>query len=163
MITFKAYSAEYTNFFQELIEQLQDHIVSLDSHDRVIRHPNYGEYYVHTLLKQVKEQGGKIFLAFDGEKVVGMVAALILKRSFEDDLQLKPAKYGEIEELYVKNEYRDKGIGSTLFTMAEEYLINEEACDYVEVVVFGDNHNAHVYYEKLGYKDREYVMIKKAK
>lgn len=161
MIFYKEYTSDFYSIFQKFTEELQDHIVSLDTQERVIRHSNFGAYYAQKIISEVSKQGGKIILAFDEDKVIGVVVALILKRNDEDALQLKPAKYGEIEKLYVLDTYRGKGVGSHLFKMAEKYLVEEEKCDYVEVVVFGDNDKAYDLYKKLGYADREFILIKK--
>jgi len=145
----------------ELIEKLQDYIVSLDTFDRVIRRNDFGQYYTDKILNQIKDNGGKIFLAKDSIKVIGVVIAVIVPRSKEDDLQIKFHKYGEIEKLLVLESYRSLGIGECLFGMAEKYLTKEEKCDFIEVVVFGDNKKALTMYQRNGYKEKEFVLLKK--
>lgn len=73
------------------------------------------------MLEQVLSHGGKIILTQD------------------DDIQLKPAKNGEIEKLFILESHRGLGIGSQLLKIAEDYLENQEKCDFIEIVVFGDN------------------------
>lgn len=160
-ITFSQYLPKDKRILQEFIEKLQDYIVSLDTQDRVIRDRKFGKCYTEKLLRQIQSQGGMIFFAKDEEKLVGMVIAVVLKRSEEDGLQLKDAKYGEIEKLFVLAEYRSLGIGKQLLEMAEEYLIKQAKCDYIEIVVFGDNKKAYDLYKNLGYADREFVLIKR--
>lgn len=160
-ITYSEYTTKYELVLQQFIENLQDIIVSLDSQERVIRDENFGSHYTQKILEKISKQEGIIYLALDDEKVVGFVVAVILERKEEDNLQLKPAKYGEIEKLFTLASYRGSGIGSQLLKMAEEYLIEKEKCDYIEIVVFGDNRKAYDLYKKLGYSDREFVLIKK--
>lgn len=155
------YSDRYKSELRKLLEQLQEYIVELDTFDRVIRAEAFGEYYTDKLISNIETNGGKIFIAIDGEVVVGMIVAVILERAFEISLQIKDHKYGEIEKLFILEEYRGRGVGSELFKLAEDYLKNEQKCDFIEIVVFGDNKEAYDLYSKKGYRPREYVMLKK--
>ncbi len=160
-IEYIEYSDKYETKVTQLLEELQDYIVSIDSFDRVIRAEAFGAYCTKKLLDKVKAKYGKIFLAIDEKKVIGIVVALILERTEEDDLQTKDQRYGEIEKLFILKEYRGKGIGSKLFELAENYLKNEEKCDFIEIVVFGDNYEVYELYKKKGYRPREHILLKR--
>lgn len=160
-IKYSKYEPSYRDELKAIVEKLQDYIVSIDSFDRVIRAGGFSDYVLEKLLSKRQTGEGEIFLAIAGSKVVGVVAVEILARSADYDLQVKKGRYGEIEKLYVEEEYRGKGIGRKLFELAEGYLIEDLRCDFIEVVVFGDNESALDMYKKSGYREREYVLLKK--
>lgn len=64
-----------------------------------------------------------------------------------------------LEELYILDEYRSKGLGSEFFAYLEEN--KEEGVTRFRLEVEADNVRAKALYKRLGYKDLEYrQMIK---
>ena len=65
-------------------------------------------------------EGNRIFLAKDGEEVVGYLFGHAKKAEKPSSVMPEGTEYFEIEELYVKPEHRSMGVGGRLFRYAEE-------------------------------------------
>ena len=59
----------------------------------------------------------------------------------------------EITEVYVRQEYRNRGIASTMITFAEDYCIRHYAVSGFELLTGKENRTAQSVYEKLGYME----------
>lgn len=64
-----------------------------------------------------------------------------------------------VDELYVKSEYRSKGIGSTFF----EFMQNEYPAARYRLEVEPGNTRAVELYKRMGFKPLEYVQLVKDK
>lgn len=64
-----------------------------------------------------------------------------------------------LEELYILEEYRSKGLGSEFFAYVEEH--KEEGVKRFRLEVEEDNVRAAALYERLGYKPLAYKQMKK--
>ena len=62
-----------------------------------------------------------------------------------------------LEELYILEEYRSKGLGSEFFTYVEEH--KEEGVTRFRLEVEEDNTRAIALYERLGYKPLDYKQM----
>ena len=68
----------------------------------------------------------------------------------------------EITELYIKEEYRNKGIAKSLLSFAEKYCKEKLNINKVELLTNKANINAQSLYEKSGYAMQDYIhFIKK--
>ena len=79
-----------------------------------------------------------------------------------DYLDYKCPKRGEIIELIVSKNVRNKGVGNMLISKLEEYF-KSVGCEYILVDVFAYNENAIKFYDKKGYHFRMHTKIKKIK
>ena len=134
--------------------------MSIDPIHRLRRLPTFGEVYTEALLKRIEEQNGAIYLAQQGQSIVGCIAGVMEEQSTEDLLGEIPDKFGRILELVVKEERRDQGIGSMLIKKMEDYF-RLKACDSVRVEVFVPNTGAREFYARERYCDRVVDMVKK--
>lgn len=141
-------------------DQFQDYLISIDRLKRNRRLTGYSETTMRDLLKDVKKKNGKFLVAETNGEIIGLVVAVILKQTSTDLLSIIPSTIGRILELFVKDQFRRRGIGKRLMTAAESYL-KKLGCDIIWVEVFAPNHPAHNFYQKLGYHDRMHDMIKK--
>ena len=94
-------------------------------------------------------KGNRIFIAQDGPIVIGY---LFGHRSLSDETNsIMPEKTAvfEVEELYIKPEYRSQGIGKRLFRHMEEAVL--EDADYIMLSTATKNWKAilHFYLEEL--------------
>lgn len=94
-------------------------------------------------------KSNRIFLAVECDEIVGYLLGHRETAKKDTDIYQKAEEYFEIEELYVKREYRSKGIGSQLFRYMEHKIKDE-----VSLVVLGTatkNYRAilHFYIEEL--------------
>ena len=64
-----------------------------------------------------------------------------------------------LEELYILEEYRSKGLGSEFFAYMEAH--REEGVTRFRLEIEDDNTRAKALYEKLGYQDLDYRQMKK--
>ena len=144
----------------KFLEELQDHIIQIDPLKRFVRLPNYGEKYADELIEQVNKQNGIIYLAEFENIPVGVIIGIVEELTEKDLLECIPSKIGTILQLFVKDEHRDKKIGSLLMSKMEEYF-QEQKCDVVYVGILEPNKRAHDFYQKKGYEDRIIEMMKK--
>lgn len=77
-----------------------------------------------------------------------------------DYLDYKCPKRGEITELVVSKNVRNKGIGNILINKIEDYFRKSD-CEYVLVNVFAYNELAINFYDKNEYHSRMITKIKK--
>lgn len=154
------YSEDYRDQISVLIADLQDHIISIDSFDRVRRDNALANEKIKKLESKINSGKAQAFLAVKDKIVLGISVGVILTRDKDYDMEVKPGLYGEIETLYVKPEFRGQGIGKKLFDLTESYLKKGQNCDFIEITVFGDNKEALTAYKKNGYREREYKLLK---
>jgi ribosomal protein S18 acetylase RimI-like enzyme len=142
------------------IGQLQDHIASLDPLHRIRPLKDFDcDAYLKRTFEEVKKHNGIIYLAEDENEIVGCVVGIILQPDSEN-LEGFPSVDGKILELIILSEHRGKRIGALLMQRMEEYFSSHD-CSVIKVDCFGPNKDAHAFYEKLGYTDRDYTLIKK--
>lgn len=91
----------------------------------------------------------------DNGVLVGFVCVQ-LKKSFCYDEYMP-----EITEVYVKEEYRKRGIASAMITFAESYCGKNRPLHKFELLTGKDNLDAQSVYDKLGYKDDEELHLSK--
>jgi ribosomal protein S18 acetylase RimI-like enzyme len=158
-VKIREYQESDRTAFVKLMEQLMDYIASIDDLKRIRRMPEFGESYAKRTLQKVAENNGIIYVAELDSEPVGFAVGTILEQTKEDQLEHVPSKFGEVLELVVKAEYRDKGFGTMLMNKLEEYF-KKNNCNISGVGVLAPNKKAHRLYSKLGYEDRSFYMTK---
>lgn len=161
-IKIKKYQKNNVKDFDRCMIQLQDFLVKIDPLQRLRRAANYSPQYANNVINKVVKYDGVLFLAYDHQKIVGCIAAIIEKQSKKNLLELPPTKAGRILELFVWDEYRNLGLGKKLMAKAENYL-RQKRCDVIRVEVFAPNKAAHNFYRQLNYQNRLIDMIKPLK
>jgi len=142
------------------IEGLQDYLIIIDQMKFTRRMPKYGEHFTQELLKKVNRNNGVIYVAEHKGRVIGFIAGIIFEWSEKELLECVPLKSGRILELFIDSNYRGQGVGTMLTEKMERYF-RQNGCDVSRVEVFEPNVKAHYFYQKLGYHDRMFDMIKK--
>lgn len=92
--------------------------------------------------KYLDTMNGKYFVAKDGDRVVGIMAAL-----YQDDEAYKD--YGEIGAIYVLNDYQGIGVGKKLFRIGFETL-KSFGYDKVKLECLCGNKTIYFYKKYLG-------------
>ncbi len=161
MITLKIinYSNRYDESIKDLLIELQEYIADIDREKYNILTDEYREKYFEKTMNEVKKCDGKIFLAVESEKVIGMIAGIINNED-ESTYDFKVPKRGRVTELVVSKKCRSNGIGKQLLNKMESYF-KEVGCKGILIDVFAYNENAQKFYEKNGYFNRNIEVMKK--
>lgn len=153
-----AYSDLYAEYVKDLLVELQGYIAEIDKEQYNILTADFREIYFAKTVDAVQKQAGQIFLAIEGEKVVGCIAGVV--QPAEQTYAFRAPKRGRVTELVVSAKYRAKGIGQKLLDRMES-CFKEAGCQGVLIDVFAYNTNAQAFYEKNGYSGRSIEMMKK--
>jgi GNAT superfamily N-acetyltransferase len=100
------------------------------------------------------EQLGMIWLICDRDRPIGYVAL-----TFFFSMEYH-GRCGLVDELYIREAYRGKGIGKKVFILIEEYLQSQKMRSLSLVVDFW-NDRAESLYVKLGFRrEKRHLMVK---
>jgi GNAT superfamily N-acetyltransferase len=158
-ITIRRYANGDKQNLTESIAQLQDFIAALDPLHRIRTKKHFNaDAYVKRIFDSIHKNNGVILIAEDAHVFIGYVIGII-RLPDESNLEGYPSVDGIIEELYITPEYRRKNVGIMLMEAIETYLW-QNACSTIKVNCFAPNSNAHQFYAKLGYTDRQITLIK---
>ena len=102
--------------------------------------------------KKIKSEGIRIS-AEDGGKEIGRIFLYILKND------LRKESFGYMEDIFVDENYRKKGIGSKLIEEVIK-LAKEKKCYKIVATSRYKSENVHRLYKKLGFEDfgKEFKM-----
>ena len=154
------YSKKYNEQIKNLLVDLQEYLIKIDDWNTQVLYEQYSEESFKIDLRKVNEQEGKIYLAVENENIYGLIMGIVEIKDEIDYITNDCAKTGNIIELIVKENTRGKGIGKKLLKRIEEYFKSIN-CVRINIEVFGPNKNAHTFYSKNGYIDRDIIMSKK--
>ena len=110
-------------------------------------------------LELINKQDGKIFLAIENNKIVGLILGVVNINDEIDKLTNDCAKTGNVLELIIKNSSRGHGIGKLLLNEIENYFKSIN-CKRINIEVFGPNKSALNFYLKNDYTIRDYIVSK---
>ena len=160
MIKIIEYDSIYDEQIKDLLIELQNYLIDIDDWHTQILSDNYREDYFKMDLELINKQNGKIFLAIEDTKIIGLVLGAVNLNDEIDKLTNDCAKTGNVLELIVKNSSRGHGIGKLLLKEIENYFkcIN---CKRINIEVFGPNKSALDFYLKNDYIVRDYIVSKK--
>ncbi len=115
------------------------------------------EEHFGELLARVRGSSGRIFLAEEERRVIGYLCLFGAVQPEERDE--RPAQYGFMAELFVKEGYRNRGIGQELVRQAEAHA-RTLGGHKMELKVLARNEAARRFYESCGYTPRIVIMSK---
>lgn len=145
---------------KNLLVELQEFVIEIDNFKLNTISKDYREKYFQFMLKDCEDNHGKVFVATDSNKVIGMIAGFVQNYDERDILDYSCPKKGIVAELIVNINTRCGGVGTTLLKKMEEYFKSIN-CKYSQINVFAPNENAIKFYCKNGYQDRMITMFKK--
>ena len=160
MIKIIEYDSIYDEQIKDLLIELQNYLIDIDDWHTQILSDNYREDYFKMDLELINKQNGKIFLAIEDTKIIGLVLGAVNLNDEIDKLTNDCAKTGNVLELIVKNSSRGHGIGKLLLNKIENYFKNIN-CKRINIEVFGPNKSALNFYLKNDYTIRDYIVSKK--
>jgi len=111
------------------------------------------EYY----LGLVADKNAALFVAEMNEELIGFVRMVV--RDTPNHPVMIPHHYAVIDEIAVKSEFQDRGVGNMLMEKAQAWAASSGAA-YMELNVYEFNRNAISFYEGLGYKSISRKMRK---
>jgi ribosomal protein S18 acetylase RimI-like enzyme len=123
----------------------------------LIKYKNYDEHVKEDVKGYMKldKKEAMIFVAEDNRNLIGYIYGRIVNKP-----KMVLNKIGIIEDWFVEEEYRDKGIGETLWNRLIIWFKSKK-CNKLELDVFTTNKHAIEIYHKLGFVDKVIVMTKK--
>ena len=159
-IIFREYREHDRKELAHCIGQLQDYVASLDPLHRIRRLKVFDvATYITRLFEQVEKHDGVVFIAKDRGKMVGCIVGVVHQDNPEIDIERYQSINAKILELIVLPEYRGQRVGNKLMQRMEKYFASKN-CDVITVECFAPNKDAYRFYEKLGYTDRLFTLIK---
>lgn len=154
------YDEKYLEDCKDLLVELEEYILTLDidSLDRL--HRDYRDKMFLCDYEEIKSNNGKVYLAIEDNKAIGLIMGIIVKYDSNDYLDYTCPKAGEITELVVSSKARGNNIGTKLMKKLEQYFKDND-CKWIHVDVFAYNDRGLNFYKKQGYHTRMEQMIKK--
>lgn len=153
------YQPKYDEDIKDLLVELQIFIASIDKEGYNIITKEFRENYFKKTMKEVKSFEGKIFLAKEKNKIIGLIIGLINNEEIKT-YDFEAPKRGRITELIISKNYRSTGIGNLLINKMEDYFKSVN-CKGVLINCFAYNTNAINFYHRNGYFNRTIEMMKK--
>lgn len=112
--------------------------------------------YFDFLVKRLKSHSGTIFVAEEGDQIIGCVSVLI---EAEESPCVAAKKFAYIPDVVVLKDYQGKGTGEALLKRAEQFG-KEAGVGYLYLDVTISNPAVN-FYRKAGYVDQGLRMEKK--
>jgi GNAT superfamily N-acetyltransferase len=98
-------------------------------------------------MEMINDESYLLLTAKEDNKIIGSVLGIICKA-----LPICGRPFMVVEDVIVDEQYRRKGVGKKLFDKLDEFA-KENNCLYSILVSSGFRHNAHIFYENIGYTD----------
>lgn len=131
----------------------QVHKVHADKRPDLFR-PGCKKYDDEQLSILLKDDTRPVFLAEEGEKVLGYAFCILTNETNPSHM---PIKTLYIDDLCVDETVRGQKVGSALFSYVSDYA-RKEGCHNLTLNVWACNEGAMRFYEKCGLKVQKYGM-----
>lgn len=120
----------------EVLNELYDNKIKYDIFSKIYKEKleNINSYYI---------------VAVEDNKIIGVLISEITHQLH------RTKKSSFIEDLVVKKDYRNKGIGQLLIQEAIKYA-KQIDCEVIELTCYIDNENAHRFYKRNGFEKHSY-------
>jgi ribosomal protein S18 acetylase RimI-like enzyme len=160
MITIRPYNSEDIPWLEESMGLFQDGLIASDVDGVLRKSEDLAKRHMERAIERVSKESGAFFVAEENGNQIGFVAGIIQFLNEVERLGSVNDRYGEVIELYVVEEYRGTDTATMLMNELEIFF-KENECPFVFLEVFAFNGRAKKFYEKVGYHERDYVMMKK--
>ena len=154
------YESKYDEQIKDLLVELQEYLVKIDDWNTQVIKEHYREESFKIDMRKVMEQEGKIYLAVQDDKVIGLVMGCVDIKDEIDKISNDCVKTGSVIELITSEQYRESGIGRALLNKIESYF-SSIGCRRINIEVFGPNKSAYKFYSNNGYTDRDIIVSKR--
>jgi ribosomal protein S18 acetylase RimI-like enzyme len=143
-----------------LLDEMLENTISIDELKLHRHRKDYGEEEAKNIISGVEKGVEMIYVAEVEGRVVGLIAGIVKDWVKADLPWLVPHKEGEIEDLFVSDEYRRQGVGTKLVEKITEWFKNE-GCSVISVGTEAANERACLFYQKCGLSERDVKLMKK--
>jgi ribosomal protein S18 acetylase RimI-like enzyme len=156
MVIRKATSDDKQNLIAKLVE-FDDYLTPLFSKKVVpfVDYKDKNKAFENVINEWLNNPSYILFVTEDNGNLVGHICGMVKADNFHEK-----DTGGYIEEWFVSEQYRHKGIGKRLY----EALLAEfrkAKCTHLKLRVFADNKKSMNEYHKMGFTDIELTLIKK--
>lgn len=142
----------------ELNENILSSLILL-SKDWEIENSTYG--YRENAKEDI--EGRRIFVCEDDENIIGYLFGIGEKTKHKTSFIGEGEDYFEVEELYVKPEYRNQGVGRKLFNFAQSKIEKDYSCIMLSTATKNYKSILHFYIDELGMEFWNARLFKKLK
>jgi len=118
-----------------------------------VKSDRYSRYDNDSFVRVRQNPNNFVFVAEDEGKLVGFISFSIR------DVIRYPKQILELDEIFVLQDYREKGTGK-MFMDQMEKIAKEKNCYRIFIESHYDHKGAHKFYETLGYTNNGYHFIK---
>jgi ribosomal protein S18 acetylase RimI-like enzyme len=138
--------------FVALFQEFEEALAPFKPTDRWRVQPGLGAVTARAAHDEVARKEGAIFVAEESGELVGFVVGVIDRPTESSSLAGLPTSFGWINNLYVRDDERGRGIGRALMATIEGHF-RARGCDIARLRVHAANVRAARVYEELGYGD----------
>lgn len=139
---------------QSLLASLQSFVAELDPLGRAQPFADGGASYAAAQLDSLARPGGVVLLSELENEIVGCVLGFVLPD--------REHRLGLVTELFVRSEYRARGVGRELMATIESEFA-AAGCREIQANAYAFNASARGFYEKLGFQPRTIEYLKHIK
>ena len=158
-IFYRKYQDQDKKIVQEYAIELCKYVAQFNPLRRESPQADFAETYIEEMNQYIQKRQGAIYVATDDDLVVGFCSGYVKDRSKRDLLEFLSKKRGFIADLYVRPDYQNKGIGSSLLKQTEDYL-KGIGYEVILIDLMSQNIKAHTLYNKLGFIDNKIEVHK---
>lgn len=121
-MTIEEYQECYLEDVKDLLVELEEYILSIDEDELDQLHPEYKDKMAILDLEEVNKNNGKCYLTVENNKAIGLIMGFVRRYDEYDYLDYKCPKCGEVLELIVSKDVRNRGVGQKLMQVMENYF-----------------------------------------
>ncbi len=117
------------------------------------RRDNGHEHFKKYLKERIDSDDATVLVATDDDKVIGFSIVYISNHP----PVLKVERYGHIDSLAVRSEYRRRGVGTAILDKIHEWL-ESRSIDRIQLNVLPNNVEASSFWRKKGFRDFTHTL-----
>ncbi|MAG07957.1 hypothetical protein CMO89_00635 [Candidatus Woesearchaeota archaeon] len=118
---------------------------AMDEADK-LDEPNFKEKMIEELKEFIQKDNNLLLTATEDGKIIGYIRGIIKTRHPE----FKIKKEGYIQECYINQEHRNKGIGKSLAKQILKWF-NENSITFITVSIYHSDIEANDFWKKIGF------------
>jgi len=141
-ITFKELSMDEIDLVKPLWQKLNTHHIQCSEFRK-----EFKKNIFEKRINKIKDNNLKIMAGYNDENKIICYSIT----------SISPNDVGELDSIYVEENYRGTGIGKKLMEMSLEWL-DQNGIDDIFIIVAAGNENALNFYNEFGFKPRAYKL-----